>query len=227
MIVTNRGLKIYLPHNYCFALIARLYPKVDAFGVLEKTQAIYRIHSAAGFFTALICFLAGLSPIQIAGLTFFVTFGFYLLRLFGLFIFPGMVFVSTIYSSFTGYGLITLITLLIGLWRVGVSGTVAYVIARLFVEGLTIIFDQKAGTKMGIKMGMEPDIAKEGAMFYAPAIDFINAYKLYAQQFGKPIDVKVSDNELRIENWIHVWNDLVSKWPQVAQRFPKEVQAAS
>lgn len=40
MIVTPRGIIIYLPRDYSFELMARLYPKVDAFKVLEKAQGI-------------------------------------------------------------------------------------------------------------------------------------------------------------------------------------------
>lgn len=225
MIVTPRGITIYLPRDYSFALMARLYPKVDAFKVLEKAQGIYRIHSAAGFITGLACFLLELPPLQIAVWIFCVTFAFYLLRLYGLFIIPGQVVIPTIYSRFTGFGLITIILLAVGLWRVGIVGTIAYVIARLVVEGLTMLIDQKAGANFGIKMGMEPVLAKAGAMYLAPAKDFINAYKLYAARFGVPVDVEVSEEELHKESWIHVWDDLASKWPQVAQRFLKEEES--
>jgi hypothetical protein len=98
MIVTPRGITIYLPRDYSFALIARLYPKVDAFKILEKTQGIYRIHSAAGFIVGLVCFALALPPLQIAIWTFSVTFLFYLLRLVGIFILPGQVIIPTLYS---------------------------------------------------------------------------------------------------------------------------------
>jgi hypothetical protein len=198
--------------------MARLYPKVDAFKVLEKAQGIYRIHSAAGFITGLVCFLLGLSPLQIAVWTFCVTFAFYLLRLFGIFIIPGMIVISTIYSRFTGYGLITIIILAVGLWRVGIVGTITYIVVRLIVEVLTLVIDQKAGAKFGTRMGIEPVRAKAGAMYFAPVMDFIRAYKLYAEKFGVPVDVEVGEDELRTEKWIHVWTDLASKWPKVAQR---------
>jgi hypothetical protein len=225
MLFTPRGLTIYLPRDYSFALMARLYPKVDAFKVLEKTQGIYKIHSAAGFITGLVCFLLGLSPLQIAMWTFCITFAFYLLRLFGIFIIPGMVVIPTIYSRFTGYGLVTIIILAVGLLRVGIVGTIAYIIARLIVEGLTVVIDQKAGAHLGIKMGIEPVRAKDGAMYFAPAMDFIRAYKLYAVRIGISVDVNVSKEELHTENWIHVWDDLASKWPEVAQRFPKNEES--
>ncbi|NQV17290.1 MAG: hypothetical protein HQ534_01925 [Armatimonadetes bacterium] len=222
MIVLPRGIKIYLPRDYSFALMARLYPKVDAFKVLEKAQGIYRIHSAVGFITGLVYFLLQLPPLQIAVWTFCVTFAFYLLRLFGIFFIPGQVVIPTIYSRFTGFGLITIIIFAVGLWRVGIIGTIAYIVARLVVEGLTMLIDRKAGANFGVNMGMEPAFAQAGAMYLAPAKDFINAYKLYAVRFGVPVDVEVSDEELRKENWIHVWDDLVRKWPQVALRFPKD-----
>ena len=75
---------------------------------------------------------------------------------------------------------------------------------------------------LGIKMGMDPVMAKAGAMYLAPANDFISAYKLCAARFGLPADVAVSQQELYENNWIHVWDDLVDKWPQVAQRFPDQ-----
>lgn len=222
MIVTPRGITIYLPRDYSFALIARLYPKVDAFAVLEKAQGIYRTHSAAGFITGLICSSLGLSPLQIAVWTFCITFTLYLMRLFGIFVIPGQVVISTIYSRFTGFGLTYAIILAVGLWRVGILGVIALIVARLAVEALTLLIDRKAGTNLGIKMGMDPVLAKAGAMYLAPAKDFISAYKLYAVRFGIRVDVEVGQEELRKENWIHVWDDLVRKWPQVAQRFSKD-----
>lgn len=222
MIVTPRGIIIYLPRDYSFALIARLYPKVDAFAVLEKAQGIYRTHSAAGFVVGLICFSLVLSPLQIAVWTFCITFAFYVMRLFGIFVLPGQVVIPTIYSRFTGFGLFTITIVAIGLWLVGIVGVIAFFAARLIAEALTILIDRKAGANLGTKIGEAPTLAKAGAMYYLPTKDFINAYKLYAVKFGIPVDVEPSKDELRKENWIHVWDDFVSKWPQVAQRFPKD-----
>jgi len=221
MIVTPRGITIYLPRDYGFALIARLYPKVDAFKVLEKTQGICRIHSAAGFIVGIVCFLLGLSPVMIAIWTFCITLAFFLMRLFGIFMIPGMVVIPTIYSRFTGFGIITIILLLTGLLRVGIIGTLAFVIARLLVEGITILIENKSGEKLGLKMGEEPVSAKAGAMYFAPVKDFFYAYKLYASKFGITVDTNVSNEELLEDNWKHVWEDLQQKWPDVARRFPE------
>ena len=222
MIVTPRGLVIYLPRDYSFALMARLYPKVDAFAVLERAQGICKTHGAAGFITGLICFSLGLSPMQIGVWTVSVTLAFYLMKLFGIFLIPGQVTIPTIYSRFTGFGLISIIIIVVGMWRVGLVGLLAFIVARLAVEALTILIDNKMGSGIGIKMGEKPLLAKAGAMYFALATDFKNAYKLYAIKFGVPLNKEVSKEELRKENWAHVWDDLVKKWPQVTQRFPKE-----
>ncbi|MCH7828029.1 MAG: hypothetical protein IIC75_08685 [Bacteroidetes bacterium] len=220
--MTPRGITIYLPRDYSFALIARLYPKVDAFKVLEKTQGIYRTHSAAGFIIGIVCFLLGLSPIMIAILTFCITLVFFFMRLFGIFIIPGMVVIPTFYSRFTGFGIITIILLLIGYLSVGLIGTLAFIVARLLAEGITMIAEKKSGEKLGIKIGVDPISAKAGAMYFAPVKDFINAYKLYALKYGITVDPNISDEELVKDNWIHVWEDLQNKWPQVAQRFSED-----
>jgi hypothetical protein len=222
MIITPKGLTIFLPRNYSFALIARLYPKVDAFKVLETTQGIYKMHSMFSFITGLICFLLALSPIQIALYTFIITFIFFIFRLSGILIFSGTINVLILYSRLSGFGVLTVILLAIGFFRVGIFGTLAFIVARIVVEEISILIDRKIGRDFGIKMGMDPIIAKEGAMLLAPAKDFLRAYKFYAVRFGFPIDLEVSQKELQKNNWIHVWDDFVKKWPEASQRFPKE-----
>ena len=227
MIATPRGLVIYLPRDYSFALIARLYPKFDAFYVLETTQGIHKIHSLAAFVCGMTCFLLRLQPIQIASWTICITFLFYLMRLFGAFVIPGMVYFSKLFSRVTGYGFVTVMILVVGLWRVGILGTVAYLLARLVVEGLTMLIDDRVGTKLGMKMGVDPLLAKAGSMYFAPGWDFVNAYKLLAPRCPVQVDVEVTKEELEQENWIHVWDDLVEKWPEVARRFQKDELKAS
>lgn len=222
MIVLPRGITVYLPRDYSFALIARLYPNVDAFQVLEKTQGIYRIHSAAGFIIGIICFLLVLSPIMIAILTFSITLTFFLMRLLGIFMIPGIVIIPTIYSRFTGYGIATIILIIIGLLSVGIIGTLAFIVARLLAEGVTILIENQSGKNLGIKMGANPTTAKAGSMYFAPVKDFINAYKLLALKYKVNIDVNVSDEELKKENWIHVWEDFKNKWPQIANRYSRD-----
>lgn len=222
MIVSPRGLIIYLPKDYAFALMARLYPKVDAFKVLEKTQGISKIHSFAAFLLGLLCFLLALSPLQVVMLTAVGTLVFYLIRLFRIFFIPGLIELSTIYSRFTGFGILTIALLILGIWRVGIWGALAFFATRFVMELFTMLIDSKVGSKIGREFGVDPSLAKAGSMYYAPIGDFIGAYRIYASRNGITKDLEVTDHELEKENWIHVWEDLEYKWPEVARRYPKD-----
>jgi len=225
MIKTPKGLTIYLDLDYSFALMARLYPEFDAFYVLEKTQGINKIHNTAGFIIGIVCFILDLSPLIIAVLTFSVTIVFFLMRLYGIFIIPGMVVVSTYYGRFMGYGIFLIILLLTGLFTVGIIGTLAFAITRLLVEGITVLIDMKSGENVGKIMGVEPVFSKAGAMYYAPIKDFLNAYKLTALKTGFPINginYEISEEELMESNWIHIWKDFELKCPIGVQRYIRD-----
>lgn len=219
MIVTPRKLKIDLPLGYAFALIARLYPKVDAFHFLKRVEGIQKIHSLAGFVTGVVCFALGLNPWVIAALAFGVTLLFFLLRYWGVFFIPGLVSVSTYYSYFTGFGLFTLFLIAFGLWSVGIWGVAAYFGARVLAEVVTWKLDSYAGKQLGIQMGSNPVLADAGSMFMAPAKDFVNTYRLYADKYGLTTDVEVSEEELHLANWQKVWDDFADEWPDIAARY--------
>lgn len=219
MIVTPRKLKIDLPLGYAFALIARVYPKVDAFQFLKRIEGIQKTHSLAGFLIGVVCFVLNLNPWAIAAWTFGITFAFFLLRYWGIFFIPGLVRISTYYSYATGFGLFTIALIAFGIFRTGIWGVLAYIIARLLVEGLTMLLDSRAGKKLGIKMGTDPIIADSGSMFIAPIKDFVNTYRFFAYKYGLTMDVDVSEDEQRFENWQDAWNDFVDKWPEIAARY--------
>lgn len=219
MIVTPRKLQIDLPLGYAFALIARVYPKVDAFKFLKRVEGIQKIHHLVAFVTGMVCFGLQLSPLWIAVWTIGVTLLFYLFRFFGIFFIPGLVFVSTAYSYLTSFGIFTIALIAVGWWRTGIWGVVAFFAARLLAELITMFFDGKAGEKLGAKMDVNPVLAKAGSMYLAPIKDFVNAYRLFADSYGLTRDVEVSDEELRFENWKNVWEDFENKWPEIAGRY--------
>lgn len=219
MIVTPRKLQIDLPLGYAFALIARVYPKVDAFKFLKRVEGIQKIHSLAGFLTGVVCFNLNLNPWAIAAWTFGVTIAFFLLRYFGLPFVPGLLWISTYYSYATGFGLFTLALIGLGFWLVGIWGVVAYFIARLLAEALTWRLDSGAGKELGIQMGINPVLADAGSMYLAPIKDFLYTYELFANKYGLTTDVNVSEEELRFVNWKAAWEDFVEKWPEIACRY--------
>ena len=73
-IYTPRGLKVRLPIDFAFALIARLYPKYDAFKVLRTTEAIELMPKALSAVAGIICFLMELDWTVIAVVVFGTTF---------------------------------------------------------------------------------------------------------------------------------------------------------
>ena len=91
-IFTPRGLKIRLPFDYAFALIARLYPKVDAFEVLKTTEGLKLIPSLITFITGFVCFYLRLPVFEIGLYVFIASIAGFLMTFFGLFIIPGIVF---------------------------------------------------------------------------------------------------------------------------------------
>ena len=221
MILTPRGITIYLQKNYAFGLMARIYPSVNPFQVLEKTQGIYRIHSATAFIVGMICFLTSLSPINIGIITFVAIMVSFLMRIFGIFFIPGIVIVPTLFSRYTGFGLYYLALLIVGLVFVGFWGTVSFFLARIITEGLTMFIENISGKRIGIMLDVDQATAKAGAMYFAPVRDFFNAYRLYALKYGASLDLKLSDEELKNDNWFPVWENLQKNWPMVANRFPQ------
>lgn len=216
MIITPRKLQIDLPLGYGFALIARLFPRIDAFKFLKRIEGIQKIHSLAGFITGLVCFYLEVGTLNIALLSFGVTIFFFLLRYWGVFVIPGLVQLATYYTYVTGFGLVTLTLCAVGLWKVGFWGLVGFWAGRLLAELLSMLLDELAGRNLGIAMGSNPVLAKVGAMYLAPIKDFVNAYRLYAQKFDLTLEVDVSDEEMQFKNWQPVWEDFVQKWPEIA-----------
>ncbi len=64
-IYTPRGLEINLPLPYAFALMQRLYPRVDAFKVLKTAEGLESIPGVLTFVSGLACFYLKADPYQI------------------------------------------------------------------------------------------------------------------------------------------------------------------
>lgn len=101
---TPRGLKIRLPTAYAFALMARVYPKTDAFRVLQLTEEVENLGSLAFFLAGLVVFSARLEPLLIAVVVFVTVAVFRLVHLCGFFVppFTMLLPVSHIYSQISG-----------------------------------------------------------------------------------------------------------------------------
>jgi hypothetical protein len=209
-IYTPRGLKVRLSIDYAFALMARLYPKVSAFEVLKTTEGIESLPQSFAFFAALICFFLQLPPLQIGIVVFFITFLFSLMTRYGFYVFPSIIKIGTIYSYLTGFGLLLILLVGLGLYLVGWRGVVAYFIAR-FLEGVIAKGLDLRETRKYLREIGEPLTASER--------NFINAYRLHASRLGVTVDVSVEDEEREKDHWELTFRDLALKYPEVVARF--------
>lgn len=209
-IYTPRGLKIRLPINYAFALMARLNPNVDAFRVLKTTEGIESLPGAFAFLTGLLCFFLAVTPLKIGITVFIVTVLLGLMTRYGFYVFPGIVQVGTIYSYLAGFGILLILLLVLGFLLAGWKGIVAFLIGRLLA---------------GIVNGA---LNWHRAYYYhsvlgdavtASEVNFINAYRLHASKLGVTTDISVSDDEMLQDNWYPAFVALTIKWPEVTARF--------
>ena len=207
---TPRGLKIRLPINYAFALMARLYPKVSVFRILKTAEGIEHIPFVLAFVAVLICFYFRLNAIYLASCVFLGYTAGSLINLTGLYVIPGLVAVGTIYSYVSGYGLFPIITGVLTFVWLGWIGPVFYFGALLPAWLLRHALEWYA-VRRAFRLSGIPITASEKS--------FINAYRLHAVRLNHSTDVTVSDEELKEDNWSKVFIDFATKWPQIVSRF--------
>jgi len=211
-IYTPRGLKIRLDQAYAFALMARLFPRIDAFRVLQLTEEVENLTSLAIFIAGIVVFAARLDPVIVAVAVGATCFSFRMSHLFGLFIPPFKLLLplSRVYSLFSGYGILLIALLVFGFFMAGWRGAVAFILGRIAAGLLAGAIDM-AYAKYVFK--------KSGLAITASERSFFHAYRLSADQLGGSRSLEVSEEELRPENWKGVFNDLLDKSPVVVSRF--------
>ena len=209
-IYTPHGLKIRISINYAFALMARLYPKVDAFKVLKTTEGLTDILPMLAFVVGVISFYFRLDPYQIGLYTFLVSVVGGIITTFGFFVIPGLPKLGTLYSYISVLGILFVALVAYGFFSVGWQGVVAFLIGRILAGIIN--------TGIGFLQSKQI-YSKSGLVVTTSEINFYNAYRLHASATGKSTDISVSDDELKEENWIECYKDLATKWPEVVQRF--------
>ena len=209
-IYTPRGLKIRLPLNYAFALIARLYPKVDAFKVLQTTEALENIPAVLSVIIGFVCFYLQLSFFKIGLYVFLGTFAGFLLTTFGLYVIPGLVSLGRIYSNLFVSSILYIILVVYGFINVGWMSIIIFFIGKIVAEIPRQIIELIQTRTIYKKIEHVLTLSER---------NFLNAYRLHAVKLNKTTDVGVSDNELNEENWKPVYEDLAYKWPEVVRRF--------
>jgi len=209
-IYTPRGLKIRLEMNYAFALMARLYPKVDAFKILKTTEGLESIPGMFAFLVGILSFYSGFDPYEIGLYTLIASVAGIIITTFGIFIISGLPKLGTLYSYISGFGILLVVLVVYGFISVGWQGVLAFFIGKL-VAGII---------HLGIEFWNSRRIHSTiGYALTGSEVNFFNAYRLHASALGKSTDITVSDEELKEENWKECLEDLATKWPEVVRRF--------
>lgn len=212
-IYTPRGLKIRLSADIAFGLMARLYPRIDAFKVLKTTEGIESLPTVVAFITGLYCFIARVEPLH-TGIAAFVA---YLvtavINLRGFYFIPGLVTLGTLYSYVSRFGIILIVLGVFGFFVAGWQDVVAFFVAKFLAWGVAQVLEF-IETKRMFKLSGYPFTASEKYFF--------NAYRLHASELGVTTDIDVSEEEAKEETWRDVFTDLATKWPQVVARFTRD-----
>lgn len=211
-VFTPRGLKLRLPTPYVFALIARLYPRVDAFRVLQTTEVVENLSSLVTLLSGAAAFSLRLEPLQIGVLVFVAVSIMHVVHLLGLLVPPMtfLLFISRGYGFVSGYGVLLTGILIFGLYRSGWAGVMAFVVGRVACGAIFAIVEVKNSRRIQQRIGFFPTRSERS---------FFHAYLLEANRLGASTDLTVEDSELAPANWQPVLEDLASKWPEVVGRF--------
>ncbi|MHB8773430.1 MAG: hypothetical protein ACYC7J_20760, partial [Syntrophales bacterium] len=140
-IYTPRGLKIRLSVDYAFGLIGRLYPKVDAFRVLKTTEGIESLPTLFTFVVGLYCFIADVQPTNTAVAVFAAYLVASIMNLRGLYIIPGVVSLGTLYSYVSGFGILLIVLLIVGLITAGWQSVLAFLVGKALGWGVNLILE--------------------------------------------------------------------------------------
>ena len=126
MIFTNRGLKIRLPLRTCFGMMAKLYPKVDAYKIFSKTEGMEYIPNLLRDIVAVVCFYNQFEPIFILVSIVSASVIGWIILAFGLFIVPYLVALATVYSRLGGFGLLLAINTGVAYYFSDLNGVMVY-----------------------------------------------------------------------------------------------------
>jgi hypothetical protein len=212
-IYTPRGLKIRIGIAHAFALMSRLYPKVDAFKVLKTTEGLESIPDMLAFIVGIITFWLEIDPYQIGLYTFIASVVGTVIVISGIFIVPCLPRLGTFYSYISGFGILLVLLAIFGFITVGWQGVIAFFVGKLLAEVINNAIDFWNCKRINSKTGLT---------LTSSEISFFNAYRIHASAIGKTTDIIISDEELKEENWKECLIDLALKWPKVVKRFTND-----
>lgn len=208
-IYTPRGLKIRLSVDYAFTLMARLYPKVNAFKVLKLTEGLESLHSLITCSLGFLCFYLKLSLIEIGIIIFIASIISSLITIKGFFI-PGFIQLGTLYSYISGFAILPISMIIFGYINNGWQSVIVFYVSIFVARYFRDIMKQMQLKKIYSKIDLILTVSE---------IIFFNAYIYYAKKLNKTIDITVSADEITKNEWMIPYEDLALNWPKIVNRF--------
>ena len=185
-IFTPRGLKVRFDPLFAFTLLARLDPAVPPLEVLRTTEAVENAPSLAGVVGAVLAIASDASPSTV----FWATFGSVaiigaLIRN-GVFVIPGLIPLSRVFSYLSGWGLFFVAVIAYAWATLGWRAALAYVAGRLAAGVVNGFLEMRHGRHF---------LKRVGYSFTGAEINFFAAYRLHAQASGKTTSLEVDPEE--------------------------------
>jgi hypothetical protein len=208
-IFTPRGLKIRLSTDLAFTLLARLHPKVKAFEVLKMVEGIELLPTFSAFLAGLFLLSFEYSPIEVGIWVCFATVSSGILYLYG--IFPSfLIRISSHLSVISGYGLFTIIIVIVGLFFGGWMALLSYFIGRYSASIILYLIELLIAHNWSNKCGYP---------VFGSEINFFNAYKFCARKIDVTLSIDLKDGELEEGHWFRPFFILEKEWPTITERF--------
>ena len=185
-IYTPRGLKIRLDPVIAFALLARLEPTVAPIDVLRTTEAIENAPSLVALLAAVVAIASGAAPWTIFWATLGATTVVATLTRFGIFIIPGLIPLSRLFSQVSGWGLFLSGVALLAWLTLGWQAAVAFLGGRIAATVANIGLEMQRGRYY---------LEHTGQAFTGAEVNFFSAYRLHAQAVGQSTNIEVAESE--------------------------------
>lgn len=219
-LMTPRGLKIRLPIEHAFALLARLWRtdrRTDAFRVLKTCEAIEDIPTvmatgagaAAAFWPASPTYAMPLAIVlgQVFGV---------LLTQFGVYVIVrplGLLLAATLFSYIPLWSTLIVQAPIVGFiaWKLGWVPVALWIGA--WIGGVIMAWAVR------FKLTKWRYNKSGGIILTGSEVNFLNAYRLHADRLNVTRDLSVSDEEIESGGWETCLMDYAKKYPEAVARF--------
>lgn len=216
-IATPRGLRIRLSVDHAFTLLGRLYEadhRATPFKVLKTCEAIELVPVTLMTLAGVLAVLLGSLPAWTVSVFMVVA------RVLGLLLTSSGVFIvlrpsgalllARAFSYINGYGLIWIFACVMAFFRYGWMGVGAWVAGQLLATACSAAIQVVLVRRAWLATG-QPLTQSE--------VNFVNAYRLHADDLGLTRDITVEDEEVATGIWKAAFLHYASHWPEAVARF--------